>query len=1050
MCHRSRAGTPLALPVGVMGNQARMRVAVLAVLALSGCDRARPSDPLTTIAAVRRLSPEEALSARPVRVRAVVTAYDSSAHRMVLHDGTGGISVDISEVAEPFGLGEAVDLRGLTGRGELLPMIVSPTLTAVPDGRLPEPRSVALAALASGEHDDGWVEARAVVRWAAVRHDGTLALDLGAGSVPLTARVVDSSGIVFASIVDATVAVRGVPTSILDARGNVVRTELLVAGRDQIRVEEPVPSDPYAIPAVSIATLVALPADDGNGHRVRVRAMLVAQDPGGDLRVQDATGTLRVRPSQRISLETGGEVDVLGFRARDAAGISLDRAGVRPVAANGLSEQVSAAAEPSKKRLLTTAAEVQGLTAAEASEGRPIHLRAVVTYYDPGWTILFVQDSSGGIFVDVNGLPPLAVRAGDLVEVTGLSDPGFAPQVVSPRIRLLGRGTLPAPRFASADQLFTGRLDAQWVEAEGIVQATRQGADRVWVEIAAGLHRFSLHTPGVWDAGRLGELVDARVRVRGACGTLFNANKQLVGIQIYAPGLDFLTVLEPGSADPFSSPLRPIASLLRFRRDAAGRRLRVEGIATWTGRDRLFLQDSTGGVLVQAAEAAHLQPGDRVEAVGFAAPGRYTPVLRDAVVRRIAAGLPPPSANVAAADAASGNHDGQLVRLDAYLLERVRTSHEHVLTLQAGRWVFDAHLHDRGDALEGLRPGSLLQLTGVLSVLVENSGSAPTPRSFEMLLRSPQDVVVLQAASRWTLRRILWAVVLLAGVVVMAVAWAVTLRRRVRSQTGVIERSHRELVSAERMASLGRLTAGIAHEMNTPLATVRAALFELQSLTAEYGAAVGDESVTPADHREIGAEMQRAVALADKAAERAAGFVRGIKSQTRDTGQDEGVRFDPAPIVQEALWLVGHAVRQANCTVEFETGRGPAELHGAPGRLAQVVTNLVTNAVDASREQGGGEVRLELRGNGTAVHLRVSDHGCGIPPESLPHIFEPMFTSKRFGEGTGLGLSIVHDIVTGHFGGEIKVDSEVGRGTTVEVVLPKANGKTAAGTAVRS
>jgi signal transduction histidine kinase len=68
----------------------------------------------------------------------------------------------------------------------------------------------------------------------------------------------------------------------------------------------------------------------------------------------------------------------------------------------------------------------------------------------------------------------------------------------------------------------------------------------------------------------------------------------------------------------------------------------------------------------------------------------------------------------------------------------------------------------------------------------------------------------------------------------------------------------------------------------------------------------------------------------------------------------------------------------------------------------------------------------------------VKDEGCGIPPENLARVFEPMFTSKPFGEGTGLGLSIVHDIVTGHFGGEIHVQSEVGKGTTVDVALPRA------------
>jgi signal transduction histidine kinase len=108
-----------------------------------------------------------------------------------------------------------------------------------------------------------------------------------------------------------------------------------------------------------------------------------------------------------------------------------------------------------------------------------------------------------------------------------------------------------------------------------------------------------------------------------------------------------------------------------------------------------------------------------------------------------------------------------------------------------------------------------------------------------------------------------------------------------------------------------------------------------------------------------------------------------------------------------------------------------------PGHLAQVVTNLVTNAIDASAVNRGSAVRLVLGGDDSGLWLRVADSGCGMPAEVMAKVFEPLFTTKPFGEGTGLGLSIVHDIVTGHFGGEIKVKSEMGRGTTFEVSFPR-------------
>src|SRR5882724_4218299 len=183
--------------------------------------------------------------------------------------------------------------------------------------------------------------------------------------------------------------------------------------------------------------------------------------------------------------------------------------------------------------------------------------------------------------------------------------------------------------------------------------------------------------------------------------------------------------------------------------------------------------------------------------------------------------------------------------------------------------------------------------------------------------------------------------------------------------------------------------------------------------------------------------MESSMRLADRAAERVAGFVRGIKSETRDLSSKDFRHFDTVPVIRETLLLLHHAVRKQNCTVTFDADQGLPLLYGAPGRLAQVVTNLVTNAVDASGEKGGGTVLLRLKPWENGLELRVTDDGTGISPENLKRIFDPMFTSKPFGVGTGLGLTIVHDIVCGDFNGSIDVESRMGIGTTF--VLRLAN-----------
>jgi DNA-binding LacI/PurR family transcriptional regulator/signal transduction histidine kinase len=264
--------------------------------------------------------------------------------------------------------------------------------------------------------------------------------------------------------------------------------------------------------------------------------------------------------------------------------------------------------------------------------------------------------------------------------------------------------------------------------------------------------------------------------------------------------------------------------------------------------------------------------------------------------------------------------------------------------------------------------------------------------------------------------------------------------RKLEQAYRVLEENQAKLLVAEKMVSLGRLTSGIAHEMNTPLAAIRASLSGLSQLVKEYQNSITDPEVTPEDHWAITLEMQQAIQLAEKATGRAADFVRSIKSQTRIPGPQARQQFDAVPVVQDALVLLGYALRHANCPAKLEAPLGRAEMFGLPGRLAQVVTNLVTNAVEASTAKGGGPINVRLTPGPEGVELVISDQGSGIPPEVLPKIFDPMFTTKPFGEGTGLGLTIVHDIVTSEFGGTIDVESQVGEGTTFTIWLPRRTG----------
>lgn len=277
-----------------------------------------------------------------------------------------------------------------------------------------------------------------------------------------------------------------------------------------------------------------------------------------------------------------------------------------------------------------------------------------------------------------------------------------------------------------------------------------------------------------------------------------------------------------------------------------------------------------------------------------------------------------------------------------------------------------------------------------------------------------------------------------------------SLEDRVHARTAALKKSHdeldrayqklqahqRSLILSEKMASLGRLTAGIAHEMGTPVAAVRNALSETAALIDEYARSIDDPDVTDADHSAIAADMRDANELAKKAAERAAAFVRSIKSQTRDEGSSERVLFDAAAAIKDSLQMLAHAASDARCRVHFRCPHERVDLLGTPGKLSQVVTNLVSNAIDATAEAGGGDVHVELRRDGKDIVLTVTDHGPGIPPDIAPRIFDPLFTTKAIGKGTGLGLTIVHDLVHGDLRGRVDVSSEPGRGARFTVTIP--------------
>ncbi len=235
-------------------------------------------------------------------------------------------------------------------------------------------------------------------------------------------------------------------------------------------------------------------------------------------------------------------------------------------------------------------------------------------------------------------------------------------------------------------------------------------------------------------------------------------------------------------------------------------------------------------------------------------------------------------------------------------------------------------------------------------------------------------------------------------------------------------------LQSERMAAVGTLAAGVAHEVNNPLAFVRSNLDHVAGVVAVGGPYAGERE-----------EVLTALREAREGTERIRDIVRDLNSFSR-ADDTRLMRLDLEDVLTSASSLAANEVRH-RARLKREPGGAPP-VHASEGRLVQVFVNLIVNAAHALPEGEADRHEIRLR-TGTGADgmawAEVRDTGCGIAPELLPRLFEPFFTTKPPGRGTGLGLSICHTIVTG-LGGRIEVESTPGRGSTFRVVLPAAPG----------
>jgi len=255
-----------------------------------------------------------------------------------------------------------------------------------------------------------------------------------------------------------------------------------------------------------------------------------------------------------------------------------------------------------------------------------------------------------------------------------------------------------------------------------------------------------------------------------------------------------------------------------------------------------------------------------------------------------------------------------------------------------------------------------------------------------------------------------------------------------------LQRTQHDLLAAEKMASLGSLVAGIAHELNTPIGNSLLASTALGDRVQEFEAMLSGGTLRRSALSAYNDEVKLASGLISGSLNKAANLIASFKQIAVDQTNDQRRVFKLLAVVQDTAATYMPRLRRAHCGTAVEVPPGLA-LDSYPGSWYQIFNNLINNALAHAFEgRSGGTISIAARElDGGMVEVVFSDNGAGMQEEVRRHVFDPFFTTKMGRGGTGLGMNIVYNIVTGVLGGRVTVESQQDQGTAVRIVVPRSS-----------
>ena len=248
--------------------------------------------------------------------------------------------------------------------------------------------------------------------------------------------------------------------------------------------------------------------------------------------------------------------------------------------------------------------------------------------------------------------------------------------------------------------------------------------------------------------------------------------------------------------------------------------------------------------------------------------------------------------------------------------------------------------------------------------------------------------------------------------------------------------SQETLMESERLASLGQLIGGIAHNLKTPIMSISGALEGLSGLIKEYEDSIDDPEVNSQDHHDIAKDMSEWVSKIKDYTEYMSDIITAVKGQAVTLSETESVHFTLDELVKRVNILMKHELKNAiiYLNISMKTDEHTV-INGDINSLVQVINNMISNAIQSYNGEKNKNIELILESDNKNVYIRVKDYASGMPQNVQDKLFKEMITTKGK-NGTGLGLYMSYSTIKAHFNGDITFESEVGKGTTFTIILP--------------